>query len=69
MTSPDRLDGGQGDDFLAGMFGNDVLVGGQGDDFLNGDLQPRDEPVEDPNPNSDTCDGGKGDDALVFCEA
>jgi Ca2+-binding RTX toxin-like protein len=64
----DWLEGGQGGDFMAGMFGNDLLEGGQGDDFLNGDLQPEDDPVQDPNANSDDCRGGQGNDSLVFCE-
>ena len=51
------------------MFGNDLLQGGLGDDFLNGDLQPGTPPEEDPNPNSDTCEGGAGEDGFDFCES
>jgi len=64
----DRLQGGADDDGLAGMFGNDLLQGGPGNDFLNGDLQPANEPIEDPNPNTDTCEGGPGNNEFVFCE-
>ena len=73
----DVLFGDKGDDFVFGTFGDDTLAGGQGDDFLNGDLPfPADGDgstppgsFEDPNDNTDSCDGGSGTDAENFCEA
>ena len=73
----DVLFGDNGDDFIFGTFGNDSLAGGNGDDFLSGDLPfPFDGDgstppgvFEDPNPNTDTCEGGAGADAEAFCES
>ena len=72
----DAVHGDRGNDFVFGNFGNDTLTGDQGDDFLNGDLPfpasgDQDVPpgaYEDPNPNTDSCDGGSGVDAETFCE-
>ena len=65
------VQGGPGDDFLAGLFGNDVLEGGPGDDFMNGDIfeEFSDEPALDPMPNEDSCIGGPDHDASIFCES
>ena len=53
----DRLDnlitGGDGDDVLNGLFGNDTLIGGDGDDRLDG------------NDGADTLTGGAGNDIYV----
>jgi Ca2+-binding RTX toxin-like protein len=66
----DNLSGENGDDFLAGNFGSDTLSGGNGDDVLNGDIFDADQnPAADPNPNSDSCNGGRGSNAFFFCEA
>jgi hypothetical protein len=71
----DAVHGDKGNDLVFGAFGNDTLTGDQGDDFLNGDLPfPASmEPAppgahEDPNVNTDSCDGGSGLDAETFCE-
>ena len=72
----DAVNGDRGNDLVFGNFGDDTLTGGEGDDFLNGDLpfppEGGDVPpgaYEDPNPNSDSCDGGSGVDASTFCES
>ena len=72
----DVVSGGNGNDILFGNFGNDSLWGGNGDDFLNGDLPfPADQSEtppgahEDPNVNSDSCNGERGSDSATFCEA
>src|SRR5439155_13818532 len=52
-ASPDRLEGGNGPDFLFGDAGNDTLVGGAGNDWLIG------------WDGADILDGGAGDDSYV----
>ena len=64
----DTVSGGDGDDFLAGLFGSDTLNGGAGDDTINGDIFGEEGFAEDPNANTDTCDGGDGFDAAAYCE-
>ncbi|MEN3336576.1 MAG: hypothetical protein V7647_252 [Acidobacteriota bacterium] len=68
----DTLNGENGNDLLVGTVGSDVLNGGKGDDLLDGDLPPADEsgqPVLDPNPNFDTCNGDQGFDMAFGCES
>jgi len=68
----DTVDGGSGNDALFGTFGDDTLLGGSGDDFLDGDLPPDQDlgagPGVDPNPNTDSCSGGSGEDSSFGCE-
>ena len=68
----DTVEGGSGDDALFGTFGDDTLNGGSGNDFLDGDLPPDQDvgagPGVDPNPNTDTCNGGSGHDQSFGCE-
>jgi Ca2+-binding RTX toxin-like protein len=72
----DTIHGDNNADVLYGAFGDDSIFGGDGADYLNGDLPfPPDmsdtgEPgsFEDPNPNSDSCNGGAGTDAAEWCE-
>jgi predicted extracellular nuclease len=71
-TQNDTVDGGSGSDFVFGTFGDDTLLGGSGDDFLDGDLPPDQDvgagPGVDPNPNTDSCNGGSGHDQAFGCE-
>lgn len=63
----DNVSGGNGDDIVVGNFGNDTLTGDNGDDLLDGDIVGDDGPAQDPLPNVDTCDGGRGANQLFYC--
>jgi Ca2+-binding RTX toxin-like protein len=64
------VSGDNGDDLVTGNFGSDTLSGGNGDDGLNGDVfdPVTFEPAADPNPSTDSCNGGKGDNFFFGCE-
>jgi len=62
------VSGDNGDDLVVGNFGSDSLSAGNGNDILDGDNVVDDGPVADPNPNSDSCAGGKGLNQFFFCE-
>jgi Ca2+-binding RTX toxin-like protein len=68
------INGGGGQDFLAGGFDDDVVNGGPGDDFLAGELPPDSDPpppgVELPPPaTNDVCVGaGGGFDVAFGCD-
>jgi len=71
---PTTIDGGPGNDTIAGGAGAETLNGGPGDDTIDGnagndvsDLGPGDDSfVWDPGDGSDTIEGGLGTDAMVF---
>jgi Ca2+-binding RTX toxin-like protein len=71
---PTKIDGGPGNDTIAGGAGAETLKGGPGDDTIDGnagndvsDLGPGDDSfVWDPGDGSDTIEGGPGTDAMVF---
>jgi Ca2+-binding RTX toxin-like protein len=71
---PTRIDGGPGDDTIAGGVGAEQLVGGPGNDTIDGnggsdvsDLGPGDDSfVWDPGDGSDSIEGGPGADTMVF---
>ena len=68
------VDGGTGNDTLAGTDGNDTLMGGAGNDVIDGnrgdDLQQGgagDDTIQwDPGDGNDTVDGGAGTDTMAF---
>jgi Ca2+-binding RTX toxin-like protein len=63
------VSGDNGDDLVVGNFGSDTLSGGNGDDLLDGDnIDQVIGPLPDPNPNTDTCAGGRGSNQYAFCE-
>lgn len=62
----DVVDGGNGADEVIGGPGSDELLGGNGADFLLGDY-PNGRPDE--SPHTDTCDGGRGRNEVIACEA
>ena len=72
----DTVHGDSNADVLYGAFGDDAIFGDDGADYLNGDLpfppdmSETEEPgsFEDPNPNSDSCNGGAGNDVADWCE-
>jgi hypothetical protein len=71
---PTRIDGGPGNDTIAGGAGAETLLGGNGNDSIDGNggsdvsnLGSGDDSfVWDPGDGSDTIEGGPGTDALVF---
>ena len=68
------MDGGSGDDTIAGGDGADTLLGGAGDDFVDGNIgadtaqlgSGNDTFQWDPGDGSDTVEGQAGKDALAF---
>ena len=68
------MDGGSGDDTIAGGDGADTLLGGTGDDLVDGNIgadtaqlgSGNDTFQWDPGDGSDTVDGQAGQDALAF---
>jgi hypothetical protein len=71
---PTRINGGPGNDAIAGGAGRETLLGGPGSDTIDGnggndvsDLGPgTDTFVWDPGDGSDSIEGGPGADAMVF---
>jgi Ca2+-binding RTX toxin-like protein len=74
LTTPTRIDGGNGDDTLNGGGGAEILVGGNGNDRIDGNggadtafLGRGDDTfVWDPGDASDVVEGGSGSDTMVF---
>ena len=59
------LNGGDGNDFIAGSQGNDLIIGGRGNDTLLGG-SGNDTFVWNPGDGSDTVEGQGGTDTLLF---
>ncbi|MGF1522503.1 MAG: Ig-like domain-containing protein [Leptolyngbyaceae cyanobacterium] len=59
----ESLEGGAGNDLIAGELGSDSISGGDGDDVLRGDLNLRN-PQDDIAGGDDIIDGGAGNDRI-----